>query len=84
MDASSARDGGREEGVSTDEKTGMKATERMHPTKPTRPGLVERIEFEYIRHGTHCLTANFEIATGCIVSHRIEEARTNLDFLDHL
>ena len=30
--------------ISTDEKTGMQALERVHPTKPTRPGLTERIE----------------------------------------
>jgi transposase len=35
--------------VSTDEKTGMQALERLHETKPVRPGLVERVEFEYIR-----------------------------------
>ena len=38
--------------VSTDEKTGIQALERKHPTKPLRPGQVERREFEYIRHGT--------------------------------
>ena len=32
--------------VSTDEKTGMQAKELLHPTKPTRPGLIERREFE--------------------------------------
>jgi hypothetical protein len=40
--------------VSTEEKTGMQALERLHETKPVRPGLVERVEFEYIRHGTLC------------------------------
>ena len=50
--------------VSTDEKTGMQALERLHETKPVRPGLVERVEFEYIRHGTLSLIANFEVATG--------------------
>jgi hypothetical protein len=30
-----------------------------------RPGMVERQEHEYIRHGTRCLIANyFEVATG--------------------
>src|SRR5207237_6607487 len=38
--------------MSTDEKTGMQALERLHETKPVRPGLVERVEFEYIRPGT--------------------------------
>ena len=39
-----------EGGHSTDEKTGIQALERIHATKPTRPGLTERIEFEYKRH----------------------------------
>ena len=32
--------------VSTDEMTGIQALERIAPTKPVRPGLVERREFE--------------------------------------
>lgn len=70
--------------VSVDEKTGMQAVERKHPTKPARPGLIERREFEYIRHGTLCLTANFEVATGRILPSRIAETRTNEDFLKHI
>jgi hypothetical protein len=50
--------------ASVDEKTGIQARERLHPTKPTRPGLIERREFEYVRHGTLCLIANFLVATG--------------------
>ena len=38
--------------VSVDEKTGIQALERRHATKPVRPGLLERLEFEYRRHGT--------------------------------
>lgn len=70
--------------VSTDEKTGMQAVERKHPTKPTRPGLIERREFEYIRHGTRCLIANFEISTGRLVAPSIGETRTERDFADHI
>jgi hypothetical protein len=44
--------------VSSDEKTGIQALERAAPTRPTRPGLDERREFEYIRRGTLCLMAN--------------------------
>ncbi len=40
--------------VCTDEKTGIQARERLHPKLPTRPGLIERMEFEYRRHGTLC------------------------------
>ena len=50
--------------VSTDEKTGIQANERARPTRPLQPGLTERVEFEYIRHGTQTLIANFEVATG--------------------
>jgi transposase len=32
--------------ISTDEKTGMQALERLHATKPVRPGLLERVEFD--------------------------------------
>ena len=70
--------------ISTDEKTGMQAVERKYPTKPSRPGLIERREFEYIRHGTLCLTANFEVATGRVLPSRIAETRTNEDFLEHI
>ena len=70
--------------ISTDEKTGIQALERIAPTKPTRPGLIERVEFEYIRHGTLCLTANFEVATGEVVSYTIGPTRNELDFADHV
>ena len=57
--------------MSTDEKTGMQALERLHETKPVRPGLVERVEFEYVRHGTLSLIANFDVVTGKVVSPSI-------------
>ena len=38
--------------VSTDEKTGMQALERLHPDVPMGPGRVQSREFEYVRHGT--------------------------------
>ena len=70
--------------VSTDEKTGIQALERKYPTLPMMPGLVERREFEYIRHGTQVLIANFEIATGKLVSPSIGATRTEEDFLVHI
>jgi transposase len=70
--------------VSTDEKTGMQALERPHETKPVRPGLVERVEFEYIRHGTLSLIANFDVVTGKVVSPSIGPTRTEVDFVAHI
>ena len=70
--------------VSTDEKTGIQALERKHPTKPMKPGKIERQEFEYIRHGTQCLIVNFEVATGKIIAPTIGPTRTEEDFANHI
>lgn len=70
--------------LSTDEKTAIQALERTHPTRPTRPGLVELQEFEYTRHGTQCLMANFEVATGCILAPTVGPTRTEDDFVAHI
>ncbi len=76
--------------VSTDEKTGIQALERAAPTKPIQPGVagrsakVERQEYEYIRHGTQCLIANFEVATGKQIAPSIGATRTEPDFVAHI
>ena len=70
--------------ISTDEKTGMQALERLHPTRPTKPGLIERWEFEYVRHGTVALIANFEVATGKVLAPSLGATRTEEDFATHL
>ncbi len=70
--------------ISTDEKTGMQALERLHPTMPAAPGFVERVEFEYVRHGTLSLIANFDVATGKVVSPSIGPTRTEADFVAHI
>lgn len=70
--------------VSTDEKTGMQALERLHPTRPTKPGLIARWEFEYVRHGTLALIANFEVATGKVIAPSLGPTRTEDDFASHL
>ena len=70
--------------ISTDEKTGIQALERIHPTKPTRPGLTERVEFEYKRHGTLCLIANFDVVTGKAILPSIGPTRTEDDFAAHI
>lgn len=75
------------EGIHTicvDEKTGMQALERAAETRPMQPGLPESREYEYIRHGTQCLTANFEVGTGEILAPTIEATRTEADFAAHI
>jgi len=62
--------------VSVDEKTGIQALERAHPTRPVMAGKVELREFEYIRHGTLCLIGNPEVATGRIIAPSIGPTRT--------
>jgi DDE superfamily endonuclease len=69
---------------STDECTGIQAKERLHPAHLMKKGKARRVEYEYIRHGTLSLTANFEIATGQIESPTINETRTEADFVEHL
>lgn len=70
--------------ISTDEKTGIQALERAAPTLPMLPGLVERREYEYIRHGTQCLTANFVVATGTVLAPTIGATRGEQDFAEHI
>ncbi len=70
--------------MSTDEMTGIQALERKHPTLPMLPGLMERREFEYIRHGTQTLIANFEVALGKVVAPSIGPTRTEVDFASHI
>jgi len=70
--------------LSTDEMTGIQALERTQPTLPMQQGRVERQEFEYERHGTQSLIANFEVATGQIVSPSLGPTRTEQDFATHI
>ena len=69
--------------VSTDEMTGIQALERAAPTKPLRPGGLERREHEYIRHGTLSLIANFNVATGEVFGE-CRPTRNGQDFLNFL
>ena len=61
-----------------DEKTGLQALERLSPTLPLRPGLVERQEFEYLRHGTVKLLAAFDVGTGTVFA-QCDQRHTNLE-----
>lgn len=70
--------------VSCDEKTGIQALERARPALPLRPRLVERLEYEYVRHGTLCLIANLDVATGRVENPTIGLTRSEEDFAAHI
>jgi transposase len=70
--------------VRTDEMTGIQALERIFPTLPTQPGLVERREFEYVRHGTQSVIADFDVTTGNVLVPSIADTRTEQDFAVHI
>jgi transposase len=70
--------------VSIDEMSGIQALERAAPSKPARPGLVQRREFEYIRHGTQTLIANFEVGSGQVICPSLGDSRTEADFVAHI
>ncbi len=71
--------------VSNDEKTGILALQREHVTIPAEPGRKpQRVEHNYIRHGTLCLIADFEVATGLILAPTIGQTRTEKDYVNHI
>lgn len=77
--------------ISVDEKTGIQALERQHPTMPMKIGQVEKREFNYIRHslprnlgGTQVLIGNLEIATGKSIAPTVGNTRTEEDFAKHI
>jgi transposase len=62
----------------------MQALERIHPDQAVSPGKPELHEFEYTRHGTQTLIANFEVATGKVISPSVGDTRTEADFVAHI
>jgi len=70
--------------VSVDEMPGIQALERIAKTIPMRPGQPERIEYEYKRHGTLCLTGNWDVVLGQMIAPTIRMTRTEEDFAWHI
>ena len=68
--------------VSCDEKTGIQALERQ--ITPMNLDHCERVDNSYERHGTQCLIANFDIASGKIIAPTIGDTRTEEDFKNHV
>ena len=69
--------------VCVDEKTSIQALEQKCKKLPGKPGRPDRIEFEYIRHGTLCLMASLEVHTGQVFGWT-NETRKRPDFLHFL
>jgi len=69
--------------LSSDEKTGMQILQRKYPTRPAKPGFIEKREFEYIRHGTRALLTTFCVPTGQVVWN-LGKTRTSVDWVRHL
>ena len=70
--------------VSVDEMPGIQALERIAKTIPMQRGQVERIEFEYKRHGTLCLIGNWDVVQGQMIASTIRMTRTEEDFMWHI
>ena len=70
--------------VSTDELTGVQALERKHASLPMAPGMVERREFEYIRHGTCSCILSRDVVTGKLIAPFLGPTRTEDDFVAHV
>jgi hypothetical protein len=64
--------------------TGIQALERACKTLPIKPGRVELQEFEYIRHGTQSLIANWHVALGKVIAPSMGSTRTEVDFAAHI
>ena len=67
--------------LSVDEMTGIQALERIAPDRPMEKGKPQCIEFEYKRHGTQCLLAGFNVATGKVIGN-VRDTRGEKDFVD--
>lgn len=69
---------------STDEKCGVQANEHARPKHTVKPGKPERVDPEYIRHGTSGIIASMNVATGAIVAPLIQPTRTEIDYATHI
>jgi transposase len=58
--------------------------ERLYPDIAMGPGRVQKREFEYVRHGTLCLTANLEIWCGWVMAPTVGPTRDEQDFKAHI
>ena len=70
--------------VSVDEMTSLQANEKRAPPKRPAPGQCGKEECQYTRHGTVCLTGNWDVVRGQFLMPTIELTRNNKDFAKHI
>lgn len=68
----------------TDEMTGLQALEHAYPDKELLPGMCERRDFNYIRHGTTSFIGFFNVQDGTIFEPYLKDTRCNSDFSEAL
>jgi len=69
---------------STDEKMGVQAKEHANQKQFMKPGQPERVDPEYIRHGTTGLIASRDVVSGEIIAPLIQPTRKEEDFARHI
>ena len=69
---------------STDEKMAIQATEHTSEKQPMKPGVCERIDPDYERHGVTGIIASRNVATGEITAPLIQPTRTEDDYARHI
>jgi transposase len=69
---------------STDEKMGIHAREHKNPSIQMKKGNPEKIDPEYIRHGTSGIIVSRDVATGKIIEPMVQPTRTEEDFAKHI
>ena len=70
--------------VCIDEMTSLQANEKRSASKRPAPGQCGKEECQYTRHGTVCLTGNWDVVAGQFINPTIEETRNNEDFAKHI
>lgn len=70
--------------VCVDEMTSLQANEKRAAGKRPAPGKCGKEECQYTRHGTVCLTGNWDVAVGQFLHPTIQETRNNEDFAKHI
>ena len=63
--------------------TGVQALERVTDKRTMKQGMIEKIEYEYKRHGTQCLFGGLDVATGKVFGE-CRKHRKEQDFVEFI